>query len=513
MAGRRLKDKKKKERLHAIASKQQQEVNHQPSVDRGFSVSVGAFLRRHVALIVVMIVTFVWEFVLWRHAQPNVFPDGWTYGMLGKELLAGNFSHELFSFRTPGFPGFLAMIFAIAGPDNWQAVVNVQFLLGAWVPVGLYALFLPFAGRPWLAAMGAAAYLLDRHFLALQAVPLTEFLGGVLGVYVLAWHVWAWKRCYWQEAVLLGFATGLWILVRPSFQLLPWCLLTVGLILSWWDLRIRQEQPGRTLRWHAAYVVGWQLPLLLWSANVYRFTGHWGLSHQLGASLTNHTGAFMEYAPAEAGPLRDLYVAEKQRRGGDWINIFDSIHKQLEAATSSPIWEVSLRYKEINKVLLTKFWREYLDQVQIAWNMLWREASKYVVDESATGIDPKTGRGKALPLFEFVSTSFLGRNVYLPLDRALWYDTDTPQLIPKLLVVLLACLAFLRRRDRHALLALLVIVGTVFYHMLIHAAVQFTEFGRYRLPVQPLWWGFLFCGIAVVLYESLRSVHNYFEKD
>ncbi len=471
------------------------------------------YLWRHFPLILVMALTISWEIMLWRHAQPNVFPDSWTYGMLGKALLEGNLSHELFSFRTPGFPGFLALIFAVAGPDNWQAVINVQFFLGTLVPVGLYLLFLPFTKRPWLAAVGAGAYLLDRYFLGLQTVPLTEFLGGVLCVYILAWQVWAWKRCRWGEAALLGFVTGLWILVRPSFQLLPWCLLGLGLSLALWDYRKKKELLKRVVGWHLAYLVGWQLPLLCWSANVYRFTGHWGLSHQLGASLTNHTGAFMEYAPDEAGPLKTLYVAEKQKRGGDWINNFDALHKQLEAATNLPLWEVSLRYKEIDKFLLKRFWRQYLNQVALSWQKLWSEPSSYLVDESSSEIDPRSGRGKTLPHLIYLQNTVLGRVIYLPLDKRLWFNRDTAPKLPYMILALLAGLLLIRRKDSHAVFALLAIVGTVFYHMIIHAAVQFTEWGRYRLPVQPLWWGFLFCGFAVLAYEIYRGIAEYFRDE
>ncbi len=124
--------------------------------------------------------------------------------------------------------------------------------------------------------------------------------------------------------------TGMWILVRPSFQLLPWYFTVLGVLLSWKTRQDRIARPLReTLIWHGIYCFAWNLPLFIWSANVYHFTGNCGLSHQLGASLTNHTGAFMEMAPAEYGILRDRYVEEKQKRGGNWINVFYSISGNL----------------------------------------------------------------------------------------------------------------------------------------------------------------------------------------
>lgn len=460
-----------------------------------------AFVYSHWPLALVIVVTAVWNLVLWLHAEPNVFPDGATYGMLGCEMLDGKFSNDLFAFRTPGFPAFLAAVFAFAGKENWQAVLNVQFLLGTLVPVGLYFLFLPITKRPWVAAAAAGAYLLDRYFLALQAVPLTEFLGGVCAVYILAWHVWAWQRRRWGEAVLVGLATACWILIRPSFQLLPWCLALAGFLGGVFEKRSGVEFWKRLAAWHLAYLIAYQAPLIAWSAHIYRITGHWGLSHQLGASLTNHSGAFMEFAPDNYGPLKEIYVTEKRRRGGDWINVFDAIFPELTSATKWRRSEISLAYKEIDKYLLMRFWRPYFQNVKLSWYNLWTEPSSYVVDASATAIDPQSGLPQPVKLFTFLHGTPFWTLVYKPVDKALWRRPAVSRLVPYILIITATAIGYVRRRDVQALLCTIFITGTVVYHMLIHAVVQFTEFGRYRLPVQPLWWGFLFCGLLTLVVE------------
>lgn len=470
-----------------------------------FGRRLGQRIFEHKPLVAVFLATALWNLVLWLHAEPNVFPDGITYGMLGAEMLEGKFSNDLYAFRTPGFPAFLAAIFAVAGKENWQAVINVQFLLGTFVPVALYFLFLPIAKRKWIAAVGAAAYLLDRYFLALQAVPLTELLGGVLAAFVLAWHVWAWRRASWREALALGFLTAYWILVRPSFQLLPWALALTGVAFGLWEIRKGVMQLNPLLRWHAAYLAAYYVPLVLWSAHIYAITGHWGLSHQLGASLTNHTGAFMEYAPDSYGPLKEIYVAEKQRRGGNWINVFDAIYPELTSATKWRRAEISLAYKEIDKYLLGRFWRQYLLNVKFAWMRLWDEPSIYLVDWSATEIDPTSSAPVPVKLLRFLRFTPIWAVVYKPLDKSYWRDLDTVGKTPYILLILGIVIGFLRRRDSHALLSLCFVLGAVVYHMLIHAAIQLTEFGRYRLPVQPLWWGFLWCA-TFTLCSELFSV-------
>jgi len=468
-------------------------------------------MRCHWPILVVMAVTLVWNFTLWVHTKPNVFPDAWGYRNLALALREGNLSREQFSFRTPGFPAYLAMVFAIAGDKNWQAVMDVQFVIGSFIPLGLYFLLLPVCRRRWLAALGAASFLLDRYFLALQAVPLSEFLAGALAVFILAWQVWAWRRMRFGEAAALGFVTGLWILVRPSFQLLPWCLIAAGVLSGLLESRRNGAVRRRAVWiWHGIYLVAWQVPLLAWSANVYRFTGHWGLSHQLGATLTNQSGRFMQFAPEKYGPLRDMYVAETERHGGNWINVYDAIDDDLSSATGMKMWELSLAYKEIDKLLLKRFWREYLTQIQYAWLMLWSESSRYLVDWAAVENVPEGELPPLVDVLVYLRSTPAWTFIYGPLDHTFWNKPDVSTKTPYVLLGATALLLWWRRRDTQAILAVLFISGTVFYHMLTHAAIQFTEFGRYRLPVQPLWWSFLWTSALLIVVELWQRTEKYF---
>ncbi len=293
----------------------------------------------------------------------------------------------------------------------------------------------------------------------------------------------------------------MWILVRPSFQLLPWYFTVLGVLLSWKTRQDRIARPLReTLIWHGIYCFAWNLPLFIWSANVYHFTGHWGLSHQLGASLTNHTGAFMEMAPAEYGILRDRYVEEKQKRGGNWINVFDAISGNLSQETGSPLWELSIKYKEIDKYLLRRYFKAYLHQVANAWKLMWSEPSFYLVDCYAEGPIQANGLPPPLPQYTFVRVTPVVRTVYGHLDGWFWTQPSRQQAIPWVMAIATVVFIITHWRFAQAVLAVLLICGTVFYHMAVHAAVQFTEFGRYRLPVQPLWWSFLWFSAIYCLW-------------
>ncbi|GIX44575.1 MAG: hypothetical protein KatS3mg130_0983 [Candidatus Sumerlaea sp.] len=457
-------------------------------------------VRQHWPLCLLLLVVIPFEIMLRLHARPNVFPDSWGYWELAKAILAGNWYHERFTFRTPGYPAFLAAVFSLAGDKNWDAVISAQFLLGATMPVGLYVVYYRISGKTWIAALGAAAFLADRYTLELQAVPLTECLSAILAVWFLAAYVIASERKVWWQAVLVGVLGCITILVRPSFQLLPMCFAVGGVILEW----LRKEhraQWRRIVGWNAVMLLIVQLGLWGWAWVIYRQTGNFAISLQLGASMTNHTGAWMEHAPDKFAKIRDIYVAARTKNGGNWINLYDAIDDELTSATGLKGWELSLQFRELNSYLLKRFWREYLQHVYYAWQMLWAEPSRYVVDEMAEippgmQVPPMTEIGKFMR-----SLPLMWDGLYRPLDRLLWNRPSTSLKIPWVLTLLFIGVLYLKRRDIRAVIAATLCFGTIFYHMLIHALVQFTEFGRYRLPVQTMWLGLLVTLFLIVANE------------
>ncbi|MGC8740453.1 MAG: hypothetical protein ACP5UB_03250 [Candidatus Sumerlaeaceae bacterium] len=434
----------------------------------------------------------LWHLFLIAHAAPNVFPDSGSYTHLA-EAIRDNKWVPAFTFRTPGYPFFLYLIFSAAGWKNFYAVMVVQACLGATIPVLLYALYRLIVSQRWLAVVGGLAFLLDRYSIGLETVPLTEFLCGYTILLALVTFLYALRtRNYWW-GLGAGFAAGVNFLIRPTFEYvyLAWVIAAVVLC---WTSTVSREDRLRLLKWLCVYLLPFFLSYASWSFVVWRHTHVFAPSLQLGASMTNHTGAFMELAPDQYAKIRDIYVAEREKRGGDHINLFDEAGWKIADATSMTLWQLSLKFREINAYLIMHYPDRYLRQVVAAWDRIWIEDSHYLVDLT----DPyATGKPVTYTsYFRFIATNALSRLIYLLPETLLWHRPMILRAIPWVLSACALMLIFWGKRECMARLTLVLFIGTIFYHILVHVLVQLTEFGRYKLPVQGLWFSLLLFSLA-----------------
>lgn len=451
-------------------------------------------------------VSALWHFFILSHAKPNLFPDTGSFTLLAEAIRDGKWQSG-FTFRTPGYPFFLYLTFLLAGWKNFTAVMIAQACLGTTIPVLLYALYRLITPKRWLAWVGGTAFLLDRFSIGLETVPLSEFLCGYTIILALVAFVYGLqtRKLWWAGAA--GCLAGINFLVRPTFQYvyLAWSL--AALVLCWREL-VSREEKQRLLKWLTVYFGVFASIYGLWSSVVWLHTGVFAPSLQLGASMTNHTGAFMELAPDKYSTIRDLYVAEREKRNGDHINLFDQAGWKIAEATSMTLWQLSLKFKEINTYLILHYPGRYLSQVSKAWDRFWVEDSCYITDLT----DPyATGSPITLTAFlRFVAENPVTRALYSLAENLLWAQPQVLRFVPWLLIVSLVIVLWLGRRECIGRLTAVLIVGTVFYHVLVHVMVQFTEFGRYKLPVQGLWFSFLFFSVAVSLDWLLRRLKREF---
>jgi len=189
------------------------------------------------------------------------------------------------TWRTPGYPAFLAIVIRLFGDDALSLLLAQQLLAAATIPLA-YALIRRFASRRWT-ILATAAWALDPFRLYYSQWLLAE----TLFIFVLLIAACAWVhpdrgRWTYRRSVLVGIVTGVAVLVRPIGMVLP--------LLAWLGVGVaaRRRHPSGALARGTclalacaagtAAVVG---PYLLRNRIV---AGHFALTPQTGTSFAYH---------------------------------------------------------------------------------------------------------------------------------------------------------------------------------------------------------------------------------
>ena len=157
---------------------------------------------------------------------PGVVTDSFIYGDIAKNWL----QHAIYGLsggdgisptyiRLPGYPAFLAFIFAIFGADHYRAVLVVQVL----VDLGTCFLGAGIAQRLLGPRPAKLAFLLTAlcPFLAnYSAAALTETLEVFCTALALNWALPAFEHARLRDWAVCGLACGAAILLRPDGVLL-----------------------------------------------------------------------------------------------------------------------------------------------------------------------------------------------------------------------------------------------------------------------------------------------------
>lgn len=218
--------------------------------------------------------------------------DSYRYHQLALGLLSrGSFSLEtgngtaVETYRTPGYPAFLAAIYACFGP-HLAPVVGLQILLS----LGTIFLTAWIGSRIWSEPVGVLAALLlalDVSSYAFTFPLLTEtlftfVLTGALLVGLKVFHHGGWAWSLWMGLLLGGAA-----LVRPIgyFLIVPVLLALLG-VCKWqgWTWK-------RTGNTAAALFLGFSLLVAGWQSRNYRVTGSGEFATVSGVVLLFYRGA------------------------------------------------------------------------------------------------------------------------------------------------------------------------------------------------------------------------------
>jgi len=142
------------------------------------------------------------------------------------------------TWRTPGYPLFLAIVIRLFGDDTLTLLFAQQLLAVATVPLA-FALIRRFTNPRW-AILATALWAVDPFRLYYSLWLLAE----TLFVFILLLAAWAWvypSRDQWtyRRSALLGLLAGIAVLVRPIGLLLP--------PLAWLGVLATSRHQSRTL--------------------------------------------------------------------------------------------------------------------------------------------------------------------------------------------------------------------------------------------------------------------------
>lgn len=167
--------------------------------------------------------------------------------------------------RPPGYPVFLALIYALAGGPSWTLVRGVQAALGAACALVVHRALLARAG-PRAALLGAALVAFDPVAIGQSPFLLREQLLQTLTTLLVAALLGRGGRWRHLQAGLLLAALAL---THQLYVLLGPCLAAVDLLAA----RSARARLLRLARWAAVGLLV-AVAVLLWARRNERATGH-----------------------------------------------------------------------------------------------------------------------------------------------------------------------------------------------------------------------------------------------
>jgi hypothetical protein len=469
------------------------------------AVGFVTFFAAHPALVTVIFITVLLQAYLLGVSAPNQFPDSGVYFDTGRAFLGGDWGFNHFAYRTPGYPLFLAFGESLFGRDAFGAIMGLQIVTGIALPPLLYGLFRMITPLRWLAAAGALSFYLDRFSVGMQTVLLTEWFSALSVVAVLVVFRYGLTQLSWKTALLAGVVMGFNILIRPSFNFLPLCLAlgAAGVLFLSYGSTFRPRWKPFTAWLVSTVLIAW-LVTLPWRLFLWSKFGTLTLSFILGVSLSNHMGPVMEKAPDRYGDVRDLYVKiRNSRENQNHMDVGWQVLWDHQAATGESHAVAAKKLQGASQALILREPGLYARQLWDGWNRIWNETPYYITDLT----DPYGNPRGVEPTAYFINFVVSGplNPFYQFLDKQLWTVPGRLVLVPWTILALGMALTFISRREPFSVITIWMIIGTVFYHCLVHIAANYTEFGRYRLPAQPLWFPLMIFGAGALLAHAVQT--------
>ena len=426
----------------------------------------GSKLSRTTALGLLVLLSVAIRVFFLQIYQTQLAPDTDTYVPLASQIINLDLSGYT-GRRTPMYPLLLAM-----ARIDYSTVWLIQSALGVGISVLLFYLVLELVPSVGLALALALLHSLTLNQLFYEAYILTETLATFLVVASVLLMLRASRKTKGIGlAALVGLCTAAATLTRPQFIFLG-PLYGLALLIPTW---------GGDRKRAAAFVAAFALPILGWALFNKVTLNYLGLSTQLGMSLAQHSGKFMDKAPDDFAILRDIYMRHRRQMpaDADHMTVWEAVPDMLEE-TRMPFIELNRELTKLSVSLIASHPDLYLKSVAGAWYSFWPVSNIWNRDDIR-------GSGTRRVLERIWSVEHIAL-------RAM-------NLAFVIIALGVAARALLRRfADRQANNYLL-LAGVVLANSIFQALLEATDNARYSIPTQPL------VGLFVVVlgYEFLQS--------
>ncbi|MGO9569697.1 MAG: hypothetical protein ACLP5H_19370 [Desulfomonilaceae bacterium] len=378
---------------------------------------------------------------------PDFNLDSASYDALAQQLMTFDFSNYTAQ-RTPGYP----VLMAICG-RNQVATVVTQFAMGVSITLLLFRLALMETKSTALSVFVALLYAAGLNFLYFERSIMTETFTTFLIMLSVYYFRQLMFRGNFQYTRCISIFTILCTpgLVRPMMACLPFlaaAYLTLTKSGSWFQ---KLKMGGLCLIPPLAIFLG------LCAFNKY-MVDNFNLTSLAGYSVSNHTGAFIEDAPAEYSTIANAYLDYRkiqiEKTGIHQFTIFH-IKRKLQDELGLSSVELGKLLTKMNIVLIRTHPAKYARSVFNAWLNFWKAPVLFYV-----------GGGTSLMVARCQRIIYLAANVgffvfsllALVRIRTLWSET-------KFEIFLIA----------------VVITGSI-----IQAVFEYGTNARFAVPFQPI---------------------------
>jgi hypothetical protein len=300
---------------------------------------------------------------------PTTNPDTETYQLFADQLSNLDFTHYNGQ-RTPGYP----LLILLAGNDHFVLWIIQSFMALATSLLIYFLVSAHTTSRLWALAAGLLS-LTALNLLFFEAAVFTE----VASAFLLALTCYLFIRLVKRNtsigfALIVGGVTSLLALTRPQYifaiLLLP--------ILTVFFIRRRGLIIALTVFASAS------VPVAGWMAFNKLELGRYTLTTLLGYNLSNHTGAFMEYAPDKYSEIRDIYLKYRKQKteetGSHHMTIFWARKELLEKTGMSEV-DLSRQFQQLSVQLIKEYPSLYLQSVAKAWFSFWAVPNYWELDK------------------------------------------------------------------------------------------------------------------------------------